>query len=270
MTDTPFKAIFSHAYRRIWSGRANPVLEILFWIIAAVYIGFTFYGLTWTEFEFWARVSYGMMLIQTPIVIGGSVLKAHVSVGIGDAALRNVPLRPHEVIWPRMCAVLLTWFQLVGPWVFILVAAIGQQLSFTAIGPCRTWLGLVAFHLMLISAEGELFLSGSLKVLPVWQHLAVYLLAILQWLGWVTLPLTWGFWWGSRFHQQGWPFLLAFVSYLIMPALLVLMVHLGFHRLFIGLSEPYWTIMLTVGLSGIVLSFYFFYKACWTWGRRSA
>jgi len=44
--DSPFGAIFWHAYRRIWAGRLMVVAETVFWSIAAAYVGFWVFDLT--------------------------------------------------------------------------------------------------------------------------------------------------------------------------------------------------------------------------------
>ncbi len=267
MSDTSFKTIFLHSYRRIWVGKDIFQWEILIQSFAAINIGLTPFGHLGSWQDPIVIMSYILAAVLTPLIIGMSILRAHVIFGIGDEALRIVPLKPHQILVPRMTAVLLTWIQLVLPFFLIFIAAAILNRTGIVQSEFDSLVRLLLAQLFMFSdfAPGYLRLFESGLLSP--RIISIYACGILQFLSCITLPITWGFWMGSRRGRPHGLFLVQYFGYLIGPLVIAVMLHTGLMRIFVGWTDRFWGVVFCTSILGILLSGYFFYKACDAWGR---
>jgi hypothetical protein len=265
------RVIFSYAYNRIWTGRLLPASETILWSIVAVYAGFAYFELTSSNTDFFIEKAslYGL-LIATPLIAGYAIMRGHVNVGMADESLRNVPLTPSQVLFPRFLAAMLTWLQIAGPFViayvvYTVIAALtyGFNNEFPSMN-----IILPLVKLFLSTDVLSEFRDGSPVPVP-FEETILYVLVFFQIIGYGALPVSWGMWWGTRFQHRGGPFLLAFFSYVILPVGLYFFIRQDYLGLFLPRPLEYWAIVLLTGLSGIVLSIIFFALACRDWARRS-
>jgi hypothetical protein len=266
-----FRMLFAFAYNRIWRGRFLPIAETVLWSIVALRTALALYYFTPPMLDalMWEASKYGFLII-TPLLTGWSILKAHVKIGTADASLRIVPITPWQVLSARFSAIMLTWIQLVAPFVFITLA---QYWIFQYIynGPwIETPLARMArdILLLLLSDLSTEFRYGSPLTISYEQTL-VSILGILMLLGFGALPVTWGLWWGTRFQHKGGPFLLAFAAYIIFPVAYYLFIRKDYLSALLPRGLLYWAIVFLSGLGGIVLSIIFFTLALKEWARRS-
>jgi hypothetical protein len=224
------------------------------WCIAAAIVALTLWPYTYTRVIvipeqlyrplFWIFVdSFKVYFALTPIVIGLAVYRSHVSAGMGDESLRDVPLKPHQLLLPRMAAVGLTWLQFAAPLAFLFIA-----------WPIQT-------NNMLDMPEWlrESFLMEAVRCIMIF----------VQVVGWGLLWLTWGFWWGSFYQRRGGLFLIAYVSFLLLPACLYAIEGFGIPEWLFGYTEGRWTTAIFTCACGILLSARYFALACRAWGRRA-
>jgi hypothetical protein len=271
--ESPSMAIFNYAYRRIWAGSLASFLEILIWSIFALYLGFWFFKLVPYRVEYWLFLSAEVLIpVLTPFIIGIAIFKAHVNVGTADDSLKSVPLTPIQVLGPRMLAVFLTWLQYIIPIALIVVVSEIAVINFDS--ACYTnRQNIVNFKDFLVDKiTSILYIHAYLKNIISCNHeniinpgkLELYLLGILQILGWGLLPLTWGFLWASLFQRRGGIFILAFIAYLIFPAAIIIALYQaqsGDHSIF---DFDFW-----LGLSGPVISSIIFLLSLFIWKKRS-
>lgn len=275
-SESPSLAIFSYAYRRIWSGRGASFWEILFWSVFALYLGFWFFKLVPYKVEYWLFLSSVVLIPAiTPLVVGIGVYKSHVNVGMADESLKSVPLKPIQVLGPRMLAVFLTWVQFIMP--LILIAIITQ-------------FGLLETHVILVPSNHNIFsddlldkVTSSLYVHAytgrIFLYIAkdirftsikiLYVLGFFQVLGWPLVPLTWGYLWASIFQRRGGLFILAYIAYLIVPGFLFLIMYLGDYALIGDWFADFWVQSYTLAFGGLVPSVILFVFTISVWGRRS-
>jgi hypothetical protein len=231
-----FRMLFTFAYNRIWRGRFLVVAETILWSIIAAYFAFAIFQITTLTVDGIFKIAATLaFFIITPLIIGYAVLRAQVTVGTADSSLRNVPLTPAQIIFPRFLAVLLTWLQFVGPPVAVFI---GYQL-----------ISLLVYN------RGSPWVPSLFRYPPVNYVIAVFIIA-----GWGTLPASWGLWWGTRLQHRGGPFLLAYFAWLILPAAIIYIHY--------DIGKMAWAFPVT-GAVGLVLSVVFFFLACRDWARRS-
>jgi len=266
-----FRMLFAFAYRRIWRGRLLPVSETILWSVVALHTALAIYHLTpqMADALMWETSKYGFLII-TPLLTGWSILKAHVNVGMADASLRIVPITPWQVLSARFSAIMLTWIQLVAPFVFITLAQY-WIIQYIYNGPLiETPLARMArdILLLLLSDLSTEFRYGSPLTIQQ-EETVVSILGILQLAGFGALPVTWGLWWGTRFQHKGGPFLLAFAAYVIFPIAFYLFIRGDYLSTLLPRGLLYWAVVFLSGLAGIVLSVIFLTLALREWARRT-
>jgi len=267
-SESIFLPIFRHAFRRAW-GLGAMSLETLSWSIAVVFLGLRVFDLTSEKMDAWASLAaFVVFMVLTPVVIAVAIFRAHVSVGTADEALRNAPVKPIEMIGPRMAAVATVWLQLLAPWLLISVLAHFSLTRFTSYPAGMGFTGRAAAFLLLGAGWADGFRVQLAQYTGV-LGLVVLLLGFFQAAGWVLLPMAWGFMWASVFRHKGAPFLLAYSSYILMPLLLYAIVDMNL----LGVRRydylTLWPMVFIVGLGGVALSALFFVLSCRLWGRRT-
>jgi hypothetical protein len=267
-SESIFRPIFRHAFRRAW-GLGAMSLETLSWSIAVVFLGLRVFDLTSEKMDAWASLAaLAVFVAVTPVVIAVAILRAHVSVGTADEALRNAPVKPIEMIGPRTAAVAAVWLQLLAPWLLIDVLSHFSLSRFTSYPAGMGFTGRAAAFLVMNAYWATDFRVQLAHYTGI-PGLLVLLLGFFQAAGWVLLPMAWGFMWASVFRHKGAPFLMAYSSYLLMPLLLYAIV--GMNLLGIRKHDylTLWPMVFIVGLGGVALSMFFFFLACRLWARRT-
>lgn len=273
-SNNPSWAVFGYAYRRIWSGWGASFWEILFWSVLGLYFGFKVFDLVPYKVDYWLYLAAAVLIPGIiPMVIGGAIYKCHVNVGTADASLKALPLKPSQVIGPRMLASALTWFQYMAPLVLIFLIT---QVEILASQPAPDTSVRLIFHdhlldtvtrnLYVLAYTGKVF---SLGVLAGHGNRTLFILGITQLIGWGAAPLTWGFLWASYFQRRGGLFLLAYIAYFIIPGLIFMIMVQGQQYLFGQFFTEFWIQAYTIGLGGVLISIVLFFLALRTWGRRT-
>jgi hypothetical protein len=271
-------ALYEWAYGRIWSGKFIFIVWGLLWCAAGVYFGLWLFDFVPKKVLELAQIvsEYGFYAI-TPIIVGWAVSRAYVFEGRADSSLKSVPLRPYQALMPRMIAVFLTWIEFVLPFIIIYVLAMNFSLRLSANMPMRYFNPsqvddpissfINSFIFMGVEIAGyrliDIFSVNAAKM-PL-----LYCTVFIEILGFGLLPISWGFWWGTRLKQRGGPFFLTYFAYILIPAAFYGIVRStpGFGATFLDNSG--WPIVLLVNPGWLVLSIIFTLLAFREWGRRS-
>lgn len=270
MTISILKIIYQYACRRIWSAKGMVGFEIFSWTIAAMYVGLSTFGLLKNQDEFLMYACYRTIICLAPIVIGIAIWRAHTSVGTGDEGLRTVPLQSYQFLVPRMTAVLVSWFLMTLPWLVFIAGPGYRFLSGLRMGFFYNLTELLANQLAILPDRSMVPLTEVLPPHPPpWHSPEVYTLGVLQCIGWVVLPLTWGFLWGTVFNKRPGHFFVVYILYLIIPGIHVLIIYHELYRKLFDTFEPFLGIARISGLGGIVFSILFFALTLVIRGRRS-
>lgn len=271
-------AIFNYAYRRIWAGSAASFLEILIWSIFALYLGFWFFKLVPYRVEYWLFLSAEVLIpVLTPFIIGIAIFKTHVNVGMADESLKSVPLKPIQVLGPRMLAVFLTWVRYMLPLVLIVIVSEIAVINFDSVSISRG-IDVVMFKDRLLDTlTTVLYMHANLGKIISYNYedimmpgnIEFYWLGIAQIFGWGLLPLTWGFLWASVFQRRGGIFILTYIAYLIFPAI-IFIAFIQFQSIGYSYSDALFDVKLCIlGLSGPIFSIIIFLLTLFIWQKRS-
>ncbi|MCX6645995.1 MAG: hypothetical protein NTY09_06525 [bacterium] len=274
-------ALYERAIGRIWSGKFIFIVWGLLWSAAAAYFAFwlfDFIPFSRKLFLFVLNLSeYGFLAI-TPIIVGWALSRAYVFEGRADSSLKTVPLRPYQALMPRMIAVFLTWVEFALPFaiVFLLVICGMSRHIATNQLPASISSDIPDFRIMLI--ESLIFMGvefngyGLIEMFPVSTDALplLYSIIFIEVLGYCLLPISWGFWWGTKLKQRAGQFILAYIAYALLPATFygIVISNSAIRDLFktniSGLA-----LALLVNPGWLVLSIIFTFLAFREWGRRS-
>ncbi|MCX6644984.1 MAG: hypothetical protein NTY09_01285 [bacterium] len=277
-SESPSVAIFNYAYRRIWAGSAASFLEIFIWSIFALYLGFWCFKLVPYRVEYWLFLSAEVLIPGlTPFIIGIAIFKTHVNVGTADESLKSVPLKAIQVLGPRMLAVFLTWVRYMLPLVLIVVVSEISVINVDSAFYVNSLNSLIFQDPLLDKITSILYMHANLGKIILYKSeyfikpwiFERYLLGIAQIIGWGLLPLTWGFLWASVFQRRGGIFILAFIAYLIFPAIIFLATYQirSFTYSYYDIADNMKAYML--GLGGPVFSAILFLLTLLIWQKRS-
>ena len=270
MTISIFIIIYQYACRRIWSAKGMFGFEIFSWTIAAVYVGLSTFGLLKNQDEFLMFAGHKFVVCLTPIVIGTAIWRAHTSVGIGDEGLRNVPLNSFQILVPRMMSVLLSWFRMTVPWLVFIAGPGYRFLTGISWGFFRGLTELLKYQLVIFPDRAMVPLTEVLPPHPPpWHTPFVYSLGTLQCIGWIVLPLTWGFLWGAVFNKRPGHFFFVYILYLLIPGIHALIIYNEWYTKLFGYDNRFLSIATISGLGWIVFSILFFALTLVIRGRRS-
>jgi len=264
-----FALQFDIAWRRIWSGRGirfAVTVEILLWCVVAVEFGLFLFNLTDRIIdEILLNTSIPLYLVLTPIIILIGIFKTVISTGAGDSSLRTVPLTSFQVLIPRLVAILLTLARFIVPILVLFLLTTLVHINYTSYQVKYPWLSTVIYNLFWHNKIGDTRLLGTLELNRL-QRKSFILAAELQAIGWATLPLTWGLFWGLKLKDHAWAFMVVYVLWLVFPLLQALVVYMELIKAPIQLL---WTVTLMSGLTNNILSLVFLLLALNEWRRRS-
>lgn len=271
---SPGIALYAYARRRIWDGDAGRGVrfwETFLWSAFALFIGLTTFGFI----EHW--ISYGLawvcgiiIIVLTPMTIGAWVYRAHASAGNADESLRALPLRPSEILMPRMKAVLVTWFRIYTPLVLLLVVA-GMIPS---IAELRNPIGfLTMFTYTVLIKIPEYYLNTRSIPDSILTRWFFFVLAAIFFGGGVTAPIAWGFWWATRFRYSAAGFIFSYFFYYVLVGILIRTIYVShkFTGFGYGIPSPWFLNYGTLFIQSI--SFALITILClrisfWVLGRR--
>jgi len=265
-----FALQFDIAWRRIWSGWGSGfalTLEIILWCLAAVELAFFLFHDTNPKIDNILDIASGtLFLVITPIIVVVAVYKSIVKTGMGDDSLRTAPLNAYQVLVPRILAVLLTWLRFVAPILILFYCAVTMSLSQYGDLGIKYPMLVPALHLLFWQSPQGDYLILIDAIDTEWKALLLYCLAILQTLGWVMFPLTWGTYWGLAMKRKGGLFLLIYVSWILIPATQAFMVHKG---MFVATQNLVWKVGFFSGIIMPVLALIFWVLAVREWEKRT-
>ena len=271
---SPGMALYAYARRRIWDGDAGRGVrfwETFLWSAFALYFGLnTFgfienyirYGLAWGSEIF--------IFLLTPMTIGAWVYRAHASAGSADESLRALPLRPSEILMPRMKAVLVTWLRIYTPLVLMLIVA-GMIPS---IGEYKNPIGILASFAYSILTDLPNFWLYPVSISDsIFVNIFIIALAAIFLGGGVTAPIAWGFWWATRFKYSATGFIFSYFFYYILIGFLMSVISWSHGLAGIGYGIPapwflkYGTLFLQAVSLGLI-TFLCVRISFWVLGRR--
>jgi hypothetical protein len=271
---SPSNALFLHAWTRIWDGdhgRGVRFWETFFWSVLAIFAGFSIFG--WVDpliVRATAWITYAILILITPLAIGTWVYRVHTSVGSADESLRALPLKPREILFPRMRAVLFTWVRIFLPIVLILIFT-GLTPPFTIItDPISVMLNYYysIFYSSRWYVMGHIGYESLLATLILGVATPCYLI------GYVTAPAAWGLWLATRFRFSTAGYFFGFMSYYLALGGLLWAVHFayGAKTWFTGeMNGPFYNeyIYTMVGASFLIVTWLCYRTSCDLLGRRS-
>ncbi len=273
---SPFSALYSHSLNRIWSGRAIRFWEVFSWTVLAIYLGFRIadYRLFYIERGAFI-VAYLVLFILTPLVVPAWVYRTHMIAGAADEFMKTAPVAAFKVLGSRFVAILVTWLRIFGPWIVVLVLTHEYTFDGYFIHPFDRWKYATIGHLLHFP-----YLKGwdpDWLVLPSGTLVSSFfqVLAVCNVIGWLMLPIAWGFLWGTIFRRAPSLFLLGYVTCLPLlglPAWYIRTLGTWMRTGFSVMSAPgapFWRWTLVTGLSGLILAIIAFLLACKLWGARS-
>ncbi len=273
---SPFRAIYSHTYRRIWGGRSGRAIrfwEIVFWSLLAIYTGLSLSVRLPGNIQFFAKwISYYALVGLTPFTIAALIFRGHASVGSADESLKAIPLSPALLIFPRMLAIFVSWLQLFVPLIILYLVSMNLIANPPLYGLDYPYTRF-AVSLLLEFPLKSIF-TGEMS--EPWYRCAIFIaLGVLYSSGFVTLPITWGFWWSSRFRTSAMGFLVCYFLYIIIPAAAIVVSDMNY-RVRFGSSGPslapgmgIGNVMIVQAISLHLFSILFFCMTCWVLSRRS-
>ncbi|MCX6647700.1 MAG: hypothetical protein NTY09_15260 [bacterium] len=271
-------ALYERACGRIWSGKFIFIVWGILWCAAAVYFGLWLFDFVPFKIDELVQpiCTYGFLGI-TPIIIGWAVSRAYVFEGGADNSLKSVPLRPYQALMPRMIAVFLTWIEFALPFIIVYVLALNFGLRLSASFPMPASISSPMDDPQSSFINSFVFMGAEIAVYRLIDILSIskyampilYCAAFIEILGFGLLPISWGFWWGTRLKQRGGPFFFTYIAYILIPAAFY-----GIIRADPVLSESIlgdsgWPIVLLMNPGWLVLSIIFTLLAFREWGRRS-
>lgn len=240
----PHGSIFRYAWRSIWDGKFSlipGILEIILWTYLAVDFGlniFTYHGFDHYNGDF--NLSYWLVVILTPVLIGMFAYRVNIETRESNEILNTVPLKPFQIMLPRMTVVLLSWLRVLLPLIILLIVTHELCYMHDIHHPFERWLRTAYWQAMVFPYEGPtcwrygIFFEPSFplsrlddpnillmdKLSPGWIAM-VLLFGFSRIIGWVTLPLTWGFCIMSFIKKQPGFYLLLFILYLAILGILI-------------------------------------------------
>jgi hypothetical protein len=271
-------ALYERAIGRIWSGKFIFIVWGILWSAAAAYFAFWLFDFIPFKIDEFVNpiCTYGFLAI-TPIIIGWAVSRAYVFEGRADSSLKTVPLRPYQALMPRMIAVFLTWIEFTLPFVIVYLLMINSMCRFSAnmyipasISPETQDLRFIiidSFILMGADMGGYRLLDmfpTNTDALPL-----LYSMIFIEVLGYGLLPISWGFWWGTRIKKRGGHFFLAFIAYGLIPVAFYAIVRSNPVLSDLASSVQTMIFAILINPGWLLLSIIFTFLAFREWGRRS-
>ena len=205
-----FRIIFDLARERLKSSKLLYYWEIIAWSFFAAHLGADIFGFYDASVDL-SIVTYCLwtIVILTPLLIFIWVYRVHVFRIPSDETIRTIPIPPSTILFARMMAVWLMWLSVFLP--LIVIAVHFYNISSGVFPAIDRWRGV---------AVGFLVLSDRIN--PRYCYLNAefaFFFWFLQMLGWVILPMTWGFFVGTVFKEKSFLFYVLLILYiLVIPA----------------------------------------------------
>lgn len=273
------------------------VIEIIFWTIAAVYLGLITNGfLTARSNEIAFQYFYWAVIGFTPLLVGALVWRANVP-SYDDREIRTTPVKPSELFAPAIFAITMYAVRILLP--LLLLIAFSHHIAFghgfgsvrqdlyVSAGTSLTefpykdpyGLALLSWHETRLCAGGDEY---GLHDAPLHEVIAIVFLAFLQAAAWITLPITWGIYQFSRLGRHS-LFWVVYFLYLLFPAFPFFMnwawrVPNYVSRRTIGtilrsaqvfpIGYMKWPWLIAAGIFGLLLSFAFYLDTISVYRRR--
>jgi hypothetical protein len=229
------------AWNRLWADGKLAKWEIFIWSLFGIYFSFKLFGFYFVLIDSpLFLVLCSSVFFLTPILIGAWIYRVHASERLADEEVRITPINPRVIIRARMVTVQRTWLRIFLP------------------------LTIIMFYGFFLATYPSL----SIKNL-IWSSIVAVPLIV----GWASIPLSWGFYWGSKNRKGGGAFLAGYYSYIAVIAF-ILMVIFAARQKVIFSSQTYsaesifYIITGVVVLISIVTSQPLYRMACREWGRR--
>ncbi len=264
--ESPFRVLFDRAWGRIGKSKILTGWEIIVWSVLAWRVGHDYYGYYREEsVDSIVPILWIFILGLSPILIGVWVYQVHAARSTLDDNIRILPITPQTFIGARMLAVGWMWLRVFGP---ILLLVIHLFCLYRVADPLYDRMALMAAtHLSLIIP----FLNDfRLHEVSADVRLIAILFFITQFIGWLTLPITWAFYWGTRISRNVFFFFVGYFLYLpVLGGLYYLHQYPenNYQEWYTGL-DLYPGAVPLIGLFGILISFYLFTRTCHLVGRR--
>ena len=251
-TQSVLWVIFDHAWGRLGNSRLLTVWEVVIWSAFAAHVGFDIFGFYSPDID--SRISEDMFwvaVLLSPILIGPWIYRVSSAGGVGDDALRIVPVTPRTIVGARISAVLYMWARMIGPLVMICI-----YLFFLS--------GKVSEFIVSLRHNGD----SSI------ENLVMIALILVAGVDYFLMPFTWAAYIGARATRFGAGFFLLYYLVLIFLAGLTCMppgceiilqcLHSPLYS-----SETYFKAAFAfASLLGALLTFLFFMLACREWRAR--
>jgi len=264
-TQSVFRVIFDHAWKRLGNSRLLTFWETVIWSAFAAHWAYDIFGLYSAEIDSnIAVVCFVLAAVLTILLIGPCTYQVYSSGGSGDEILRLVvPVKPQVIVGARMAAVGAMWARVAGPLVITGIHLVINSSAYSSVLDRWSIVSTISrYHEVHIS-----FLSS----------LGMILMEILLGLALLAIPLTWAAYWGTRVARIG-------VGFFLGNALVLIPLLIIFFMIFMadGIVEanyfqdyPFETLARNalVGLSLVllvsaILGAGFFNNACRSWGAR--
>jgi len=297
--NSPSRIIYNNAIQRLTSWRHSHIVEIVLWSIFAAIAGLLTTDMlsNGIAIQWIIKPFYWILVMGTPLIIFWAV--SRIQMTGTDEVLRTVPLKPYQIVLPSIGAIVATYLRYMLP--VILALAVTYEATYAHDFPgfferlLRTASGsLIRFpnhYPMLLESEtswrfdeqGNL-MTSRLLLLNDMGHSIIIAFAVLQWLGWLMLPITWGLYWRTRLRGSNSS--IAYFAYLV-PA--IAMISANYFRA--KASQPRgvypfyestlelagleldtgwtfeWIWMSVWGLSGFLLAVYMCFLTLRIWGK---
>jgi len=275
-----FRTLFLYAWRRIWegqSGRGARGLEITLWSVFAFYLGIQLtYNIPAEIDGIFANVVYWAIVILTPMEIGAQIYRAHASMGSADESLRTIPVDFNKIVFPRMAAVGISYLRTMLPLVilFYITWIIPMTSLDTSLNSKITSVALNLLALFPLDRWHQIYSQN-----PVWMNFIPWICALIWTAGFVTIPITWGFWWATRFKYSASGFLFLYFFYLLIPAALLFYIEIGYStvefsrgeywRMYSGAGGWEFKLMMLQAFCMIAITLFIHRVPGWLMGRRT-
>jgi hypothetical protein len=229
------------AWNRLWANGRLAKLEIFIWSLFGVYFSFKLFGF------YFILIDGPLFIIPclaifflTPVMMGAWIYKVHASERLADEEVRITPINPSVLIRARMVTVRRTWLRIFLP------------------------LTILTFYGFFLTVYPTLSIRNL-----IWSSIVAIPLIV----GWVAIPLSWGFYWGSKNRMGRGSFLTGYYSYLAVIAFILFVIFAERQKTTLSSQafsgeSIFYIVTAVVVLISIVTSRPLYRMSCSEWGRR--
>jgi len=203
-----FRVIFDLAWERLRGSKLLYYWEIIAWSFFAAHLGADIFGFYSASIDL-SIVTYCLwtIVLLTPLLIFIWVYRVHVFRIPSGEMILTIPMPPSTIIFARMMAVGLMWLRVFLP--LIVIAVHFYNISSGVFPAFDRWHEVASRFLFFDLLSGDFRLNTEF----------VFFFWMLQMLGWILLPMTWGFFVGTVFRGKSFLFYVLHILYfLVLPA----------------------------------------------------